>query len=140
MAEIPPEEIRALLNRKQRWVALTSIGPSGYPHTVPIGYFLVGDDLVMGSMDCTQKVKNIERNPRVSVMWENGRGKESIQGILIQGQARIVRNPQERMELKREACRQRGDEPPSTLPSETVYIVVTPMKTRSWDRPRRAGS
>ena len=108
MARLSPEEIKEILNKKERWVALTTSSPNGYPHTVPIGYFLVGEALVMGCRDGTQKVKNIERDPRVSVLWENGRGKDSIKGILFQGDAQIVRDPKERMKLKIEACRQRG--------------------------------
>jgi nitroimidazol reductase NimA-like FMN-containing flavoprotein (pyridoxamine 5'-phosphate oxidase superfamily) len=42
------------------------MGPNGYPHSVPIGYFRLGDDIYLGCRDSTQKVKNIARNPRVS--------------------------------------------------------------------------
>lgn len=137
MAGIPLQEIKDILNKKDRWVALTTTSPNGYPHTVPIGYFLVGESIVMGCRDGTQKVKNIERDPRVSVLWENGRGKDSIKGILFQGDARIVRDPKERMELKVEACRQRGEEPPAQLSDGAVYIKIAPVKTITWDRPIR---
>lgn len=137
MAKLSAQEIKDILNKKERWVALTTLSPNGYPHTVPIGYFLVDEHIVMGCKDNTQKVKNIERNPQVSVLWENGRGKESIKGILFQGDARIVRDPGERMELKTEACRQRGEEPPAQLSDGAVYIKVTPAKTITWDRPTR---
>jgi nitroimidazol reductase NimA-like FMN-containing flavoprotein (pyridoxamine 5'-phosphate oxidase superfamily) len=137
MARLSAEEIKEILNKKERWVALTTTSPNGYPHTVPIGYFLVGESLVMGCRDGTQKVKNIERDPRVSVLWENGRGKDSIKGVLFQGNAQIVRDPKERMELKTEACRQRGEEPPGELSDGAVYIKVTPVKTITWNRPTR---
>ena len=137
MARLSAEEIKEILNKKERWVALTTTSPNGYPHTVPIGYFLVGESLVMGCRDGTQKVKNIERDPRVSVLWENGRGKDSIKGVLFQGNAQIVRDPKERMELKTEACRQRGEEPPAELSDGAVYIKVTPVKTITWNRPTR---
>ena len=112
MAKLSPQKIKEILNKKERWIVLTTTGPNGYPHSVPIGYFLVGERLVLGCRDGTQKVKNIERDPRVSLLWENGRGKDSLTGILFQGDARIVRDSEERMELKTEACRQRGVDPP----------------------------
>ena len=135
MSRLSPEEIKEILKRKERWVTLSTIGPDGYPHSVPIGYFLVGDRLVLGCRDGTQKVKNIERNERVSVLWENGRGKDSLKGVLFRGDARVVRDPAERMALKTEACRQRGVEPPAELSTTGVYIEVTPVKTVTWDRP-----
>lgn len=135
--KLSPQQIKDILNKKERWVTLTTLGPDGYPHSVPIGYFLVGERVVMGCRDGTQKIKNIERNPRVSVLWENGRGKDSLKGIMFQGDARVVRDAQERLELKREACRQRGEEAPTELSGTGVYIEVTPVKTITWDRPLR---
>lgn len=138
MTPLTEHDIREILSRKERWVALSTIGRDGFPHTVPIGYFLVGEKLVLGCRDGTQKVKNIERNPKVSVLWENGRGKESITGVLFRGTARIVRSDEERLKFKRVACEQRGVEPPETVSAGSVYIEVTPEKTVSWTRPSSA--
>ena len=129
------EEIFEILSQKERWVVLTTIGPRGFPHSVPIGYFLVGDTIVMGCKDGTQKVKNVERESRVSLLWENGRGKEFLIGILFQGHARVVRDDEERLFLKREACRQRGEELPESVGKGFVYIELSPEKIISWKRP-----
>jgi nitroimidazol reductase NimA-like FMN-containing flavoprotein (pyridoxamine 5'-phosphate oxidase superfamily) len=135
MEKLSPDEIRRLLAKKERWVALTTIGPNGFPHTVPIGYFLVGEKIVMGCRDATQKVKNIERDDRVSIMWENGKGKDSLSGILLQGYARLIRDQGERLEYKRIACEQRGLSRPTPLTPGAIYIEMTPCKTISWYRP-----
>ena len=71
MATLTKQEIEEILSKKERWIALSTLDPQGFPHTVPIGYFLVGDKVVLGCRDGTQKVKNIERDSRVSLMWEN---------------------------------------------------------------------
>ena len=138
MATLTKQEIEDILSKKERWIALSTLDPQGFPHTIPIGYFLVGDKIVLGCRDRTQKVKNIERDSRVSLMWENGRGKDRLTAIIFQGHARIVRDDKERMELKTEACRQRGEEPPENLSEGSVYIEVTPVKTISWDRPLKS--
>lgn len=140
MTSLSNEEIRNILNKKERWIALSTSGPEGFPHTVPIGYFLVGDKLVLGCRDGTQKVKNIERDEKVSLLWENGRGKDALIGIMFQGRARIVRDDAERLKLKAVACRQRGVEPPDSVNPGSVYIEVTPVKTISWNRPTRRSS
>ena len=128
------DEIREILQRKDRWIALTTLGPDGFPHTVPLGYFLSGNRIVMGCKDETQKVRNVERNSKVSLLWENGRGANELTAIMIRGNARIVRDDKERLELKIEACRQRGEEFPSSVAAGFVYIEVSPTRTVSWRR------
>ena len=129
--------IKELMEKKDRWIVLSTIGPDGFPHSVPTGYFFFGDKLILGCRDQTQKVKNIERNPKVSLLWENGRGHNELIGALFQGRARVVRDDAERLILKAEACRQRGEEPPTSLASGAVYIEISPDKEISWRRPTR---
>ncbi len=66
------EEVESFLDNKPGWMILTSIGQDGYPHTIPIGYFRDGSRIFMGCRDNTQKVVNIERNPKVSLSLEDG--------------------------------------------------------------------
>ncbi len=135
MRELSEAEIHQFLDSKEQWMVLTTLGPDGFPHSVPLGYFRFGSDLVSGCKPFTQKVKNIERNPKVSALFENGRGGQGLKGVLFRGRARIVRDQEEKWELKREACRQRGEEPPHELNPDFVYIRITPQKITSWARP-----
>jgi general stress protein 26 len=128
-------EIREHLQRKDQWMILTTLGNDGFPHSVPLGYFLVDNLVVMGCKDGTQKIKNIEREPRVSLLWENGRGANDLIGIMIRGLARVVRDDAQRLDLKSEACRQRGEEIPTSVGEGFVYIEVRPVKTVAWNRP-----
>lgn len=134
MTPLSDAEIEELLDRKDRWVTLSSYDPQGFPHSVPMGYFRNGPNIVMGCRDGTQKVLNIERESRCSVLWENGRGADSLTGILIRGHARVVRDDGERRELKAEACRQRGVPAPESLTPGAVYIEVVPSKITSWTK------
>ena len=78
------DEIKTHLAAKDRWINLTTMGPDGFPHSVPLGYFLADDRVVMGCKDNTQKVRNVERDSKVSLLWENGRGSDRLIGIMIQ--------------------------------------------------------
>ena len=139
MTEMTPDEIRSALSARDRWVVLSTLGPDGFPHSVPVGCFLWQDRVIIGCRDGTQKVRNIEREPRVSVLWENGRGEPTLQGVLLRGHARVVREPSELLEFKRQACQLRGEAPPDQPPPPgTVYLEITPSKTVSWNRPSRA--
>ncbi len=133
-----PDEMLDFLDEKPRdgYLVFTSIGPRGYPHTVPLSYFRVGMDLVMGARAGTQKLRNVERDPRVSISLEDGNSLETLRGLLIEGDARVVAAGAEVLELAREGARSRGA-PESELPTEprpgTAYIRVTPRRWISWD-------
>ena len=130
-----PERARQHLAAKDRWIVLTTLGRDGFPHSVPMGYFLVDDRVVMGCRDGTQKVRNIEREPRVSLLWENGRGQDELTAVMIRGRARVVRDTSARLALKQEAARQRGETIPTSVGDGFVYIEVEPVRTLSWSFP-----
>ncbi len=81
---------------------------------------------------------NIESNPNVSVMVEDGSTMADIRGgVMIQGRARVVRESGEALELARAGARARGGVPESEWPTAprpgATYIRVTPVRTLSWD-------
>ena len=129
-------EVDAFLDSKPGWIALSSLDAHGYPHTVPLGYYRQGDDLVMGVKDDTAKVRNIERDGRVSAMLESGTSGADIKGVLIRGRARVVRDPDELLMLMREGARRRGV-PEAELPTSprpgSVYIRLKRERLVSWD-------
>lgn len=135
-ATMTRDEAYAFLESRPGWIMLTTIGRDGYPHTVPIGYFRDGDQIVIGCRAGTQKLKNIERNPRVSLLVESGSTMQDIKGVMIQGDARVVTAPDETLPISRAQARARGV-PDADLPSAprtgTAYIRVTPRRFITWD-------
>lgn len=133
------DEVHAFLDARPGWITLTTLGRDGYPHSVPIGYFRIGDEVYLGCRAGTQKIKNIERDARVSLSLEAGRSMGDIKGVLIQGDARVYTDPADLLRLAREGARQRGV-PEAELPTEprptAAYIGVSPRKIISWDYSR----
>ena len=130
------EEVDDFLDSKPGWMMLTSQGRDGYPHTVPIGYFRDGDRIFMGCRDNTQKVKNIERDPKVSLMIEDGKTMSDLRGILFRGDASVVREDEERLKISRLAAKLRGapeDQWPTTASAGAVFIKVDSPRVTSWD-------
>jgi len=134
--KLSDEQIEAYLDSRPGWAVLSTIDSDGFPHSVPLGYFRFGRDIVMGVRDGTRKVANVESNPNVSVLLEDGSSMADIRGVMLQGRARIVRDHSEALELAREGARARGV-PESDWPTEprpgAAYIRMTPVRTRSWD-------
>ena len=134
--KLSAEEVAAYLDSRPGWAVLSTIDSDGFPHSVPLGYFRLDRDVILGVRDGTRKVANIESNPNVSVMVEDGSTMADIRGVMIQGRARIVRESGEALELARAGARARGV-PESEWPTEprpgATYIRVTPVRTLSWD-------
>ena len=130
------KEAHEFLDSKPGWIALTTIGEDGYPHTVPLGYFRLGDDILMGVRGNTRKLRNIQDNPKVSLLLESGNSMQDIKGLMVQGTATVHSNSEETLNYAREAARLRGI-PEQDLPTEArqgaAYIKVSPTRFRSWD-------
>ena len=134
--ELTRQEAQEFLDSKPSWIMFSTVGPDGYPHTVPLGYFRVGDEILMGVRGGTRKLRNIQANPKVSLLLESGSTRKDIKGLMIQGTATLHTDPEETLRYAREAAKQRGV-PESELPTEArrdvVYIRVVPERLRSWD-------
>ncbi|MBU3748877.1 MAG: pyridoxamine 5'-phosphate oxidase family protein [Mycobacterium sp.] len=134
--KLSAEQIEAYLDSRPCWAILSTIDNDGFPHSVPLGFFRLDRDIVMGVRDGTRKVANVERNPNVSVLLEDGSSMADIRGVMFQGHARIVRDHSEALELAREGARARGVPEPEwpTAPRPgAAYIRMTPVRTLSWD-------
>lgn len=130
------EEAHEFLDSKPGWIVLTSLDPDGFPHSVPLGYFRLGDEILMGVRANTHKQHNIQRNPNVSLLLESGSTMLDIKGLMVQGTATVHTEPEEILHYSREAAKRRGvaDEDLPTEPRPgAAYIRVTPVRIRSWD-------
>jgi general stress protein 26 len=138
-AKLTKEEAQAYLDSRPGWIMLTTMGRNGMAHTIPIGYFRVGDEVYIGCRNGTQKLKNIERNPNVTLLLQSGDSMQNIKGLMIQGTATVFTDPDDLLRLGREAARWRGV-PEEQWPKEArpgaAYIRVTPTKIISWDYAR----
>ncbi len=87
---LTPEERRAFL-AQGRTIYLATNGRRGFPHVVAMWYALDGDDtVVMTTFRKSQKVRNLERDPRSSLLLEEGDRYERLKGLLLEGRCEIV--------------------------------------------------
>ena len=129
-------ELEQFIDSKPGWITLSTIGVDGFPHSVPLGYFRDGATIYLGCKDQTQKVRNIERNPKVSLCLESGSKMSDIKGALLRGTATIVRESKDRLSLHQLAAKQRGvadDDLPQSVSEGAVYIKVTNYTVTSWN-------
>ena len=94
------EEAHEFLDSKPGWITLTTISADGYPHAVPLGYFRLGNDILMGVRGNTRKLKNIQGNPKVSLLLESGTSLQDIKGLMVQGTAHGAFQPRRDFALR----------------------------------------
>jgi len=65
------EEIAAFLE-EERVAIVSSFGPRGWPHSMPLWYQVRDGHILSWTFRKAQKVKNLERDPRATVLVEAG--------------------------------------------------------------------
>ncbi len=85
------EERRAFIADAQT-IIITTIGKDGFPHPMPMWFGIEADDsIVISTFTKSQKIRNLERDPRVSLLVESGEVYNELQGVVIYGNAELVR-------------------------------------------------
>ncbi|MBN9748086.1 PPOX class F420-dependent oxidoreductase [Amycolatopsis sp. A1MSW2902] len=90
--EMPPEEVSAYL-ASQRTATLVSLGPDGHPHAVAMWYAVIDGVLWFETKAKAQKAVNLRRDPRVTVLIEDGLTYDVLRGVSLEGRAEVVDDP-----------------------------------------------
>ncbi len=133
----------------QLFGVLATIGPSGFPHQVTIGYAMDGlDAVVMSSFAQAQKVRNVQRSPRASFLVEVTAPYGEIRGVLVSGSASVVDDRADvaswyyRIKAKGEDLPVETDLPlidDEQLIAKRVLVVLSVEHVVSWDHRKLGG-
>ncbi|WP_406631231.1 pyridoxamine 5'-phosphate oxidase family protein [Amycolatopsis sp. WGS_07] len=91
--EMTPEEVSAYL-ASQRTATLVSLGASGHPHAVAMWYAVLDGVLWFETKAKAQKAVNLRRDPRVTVLIEDGLTYDVLRGVSLEGRAEVVDDPE----------------------------------------------
>jgi len=77
--------------RSHKTMTIVSNGHNGHPHPMPM-WFAVDDDLCvrMTTFRKSQKVKNLERDARVTLLVEDGTEYSELRGAVLYGTCEVV--------------------------------------------------
>jgi PPOX class probable F420-dependent enzyme len=75
----------------QQTIIINSINKDGVPHPMPM-WFGVEEDgaIVMTTFTKSQKIRNLERDPRCSLLVEDGTEYAKLRGVVIYGKAELI--------------------------------------------------
>lgn len=142
LIRLSPEEIRAYLGERTRIIVVTN-GPGGLPHPVPMNYGL--DDqgrILITSFRKSQKVKNLERDPRATLLVESGETYADLKSVIAYADAEILDDPETIAasmrkiradeELSGSLSAEMSDQVKASL-AKRVVVRFTPFRYVSWD-------
>jgi len=87
------EEMQAFL-AEQRTITCATIGPDGWPHLAPLWYVLRDRTVWAWTYAASQKVRNLERDPRASLQAEAGSSYDQLRGVLLRTTVTVHRDPE----------------------------------------------
>ncbi len=137
------DEIQDFLKQGHAMTLVTN-GHRGFPHAVAMFYAL-GDDLTIdfATNANSQKVRNVERDPRVTLLVETGTAFSELRGVMIEGRASISTDTERVVATMIEANAVTGsplpdaelfpDDVKQKMAGKRVLISVRPERFVSWD-------
>jgi len=76
--------------REQKILRLTTVGPGGVPHVVPVWYMYSRKRIYIGTNLRTVKARNLQKNNRVAFCVDVGVNAPGIYGVMGRGRARLI--------------------------------------------------
>lgn len=153
-------ELAAFLT-EERTLTCATHGPHGWPHLMPLWYVLrerpagePGPRLWAWTYAASQKVRNLERDPRATLQVEAGESYELLRGAMLECEVVLHRDVEVVKALGREIfaryASSRGEPPVSDLPPEVgemvdrqavkrVALEMVERRRTSWDHRKLGG-
>ena len=85
------EELGELLG-SERIAVVSSLGPRGWPHSMPMWFVPREGEIWIWTYAKSQKVRNLERDPRATLLVETGHEYGELRGAMIEAEAEIHRD------------------------------------------------
>jgi general stress protein 26 len=154
------QEVAAFL-AAQRVVTCASLSRNGWPHLMPLWYVLrerphdqPGPRVWAWTYAASQKVRNLERDARATLLVETGEAYAELRGVMLECEVQIHRDMATVAALGGEILLRnavaRGERPPSELPSEgramvqaqaakRVGLEFIELRRATWDHRKLGG-
>lgn len=144
------EDEQAELLDSERVVVVSSLGPRGWPHSMPMWFVVRDGDIWVWTYAKSQKVKNLERDPRATLLVETGFEYTELRGIQIEANAELVRDAEPVFEFAKELTVRYAEgiesvegDAAAALRAQApkrVAIHFEPVRVATWDHRKLGGT
>lgn len=125
-------EVAAFLD-EERTVICATIGQDGFAHLMPLWYVMRADDVWSWTFAKSQKVRNLERDPRATLQVEAGSEYSELRGVMLKCDVTVHRGTERVAELGRELFmryREGGPDAPGELDQAVREMVLAQAPKR----------
>jgi PPOX class probable F420-dependent enzyme len=147
--KLTSEEQLELLD-EERIVVCTTNGPRGWPHSMPLWYVVRDGEIWAWTFAKSQKVKNLERDRRCTLLVEAGVEYGELRGIQVEAEAELIRDPEQVYDFAVELTvryaegidKIEGDAAAGLRAQvpKRVAMRFHPVRTASWDHRKLGGT
>lgn len=124
-----------------RSLQVATIGKDGAPHLTTLWYCLHDGKVMFETYGKSQKVINLRRDPRLSVLVEAGETYGELRGVSIRGRAELVEDNPRLHELMKVLIGHHFpgqsaaalDAQTAEMAKKRIVVIVHPEKQFSWD-------
>ena len=133
-----PDEVETFLDG-QKTLIVATIGRTGLPHLAPMWFAVLDGQIVFCTDRKSQKIINLQRDPRCSVLAEAGETYDQLRGVHMEGITEFT--PDLGRVVDAVVARNFGevgddDEARQAMKkamSRRVAVIFRPTRTASWD-------
>jgi PPOX class probable F420-dependent enzyme len=147
--KLTPEEQLELLE-SERVVIVATHGPRGWPHVMPLWYVVRDGEIWIWTYAKSQKVRNLERDPRATLLVETGDEYRELRGVQIEAEAELIRDPERVLDYAKEMTVRYTDgidsvegDAAAALQAQAPKRVAIRFRSRrmaSWDHRKLGGT
>lgn len=132
----------------QKSLQVATINKDGTPHLSTLWFDLVDGEIVFETFTKSQKIKNLQRDNRISCLLEDGLVYEKLRGVQINGVAELVDSPNEIHQLAKGVMARNNPEIPiealdevaKAMSVKRTAVIVKATKIVSWDHQKLEGA
>ncbi len=139
------EEIDELLQGRHT-LNVATFNHDGTIHLVAMWYGFVDGDVVFETFAKSQKVQNLRRDPRITVLVEDGEQYEELRGVEVVGRAEIIEDEETILDVARSVLRRYHDLKPEDIDGAAEFMArkrvgvrIRPDRIVSWDHRKLGG-
>lgn len=144
------EEVASFLN--QGWnLQVATVGNDGWPHLTTLWYVMRDGLITFRSFRRSQRIVNLGRDPKITVLVEEGRSYDDLRGVMVRGRAELLDDRGTILDVYGMVASkyQFGGSPLDPEAVESLFgahaakntvVVVHPEQTSSWDHRKLGGA
>jgi len=126
---------------EQKSLQVGTLNSDGSIHLSTLWFAVVDQKIVFETYTSSQKIVNLKRDSRITVLLEDGLEYSNLRGVMIRGTSLLTEESAEVERIAREVIKRNQPEVPeemlddaaASLALKRTVVAIVPEKTVSWD-------